>query len=233
MGWRRLQRGFLSVAPKQLEKKINFFEMLVPKIFRREEPNRTNLHTDMNLVADNRISETRDFTNQFVLFPTFSGDENRGKRSVSRIPREALEAFSNAECDTPRSAHSFATPPDAPAATPEKGLALGVLKQTARDLRRFRTATAGVKRELYLDAYSWITANDFSWPYSFVNVCKLLHVCPEVICADLLTEASLSWFDYWTRRAARFSGRLRACFVGVFESCRNPQGVESHLAPCI
>ena len=40
---------------------------------------------------------------------------------------------------------------------PEKDLAAGVLKQTAHDLRRFQAATKGVKRELYLDAYSWIT----------------------------------------------------------------------------
>jgi hypothetical protein len=232
MGWRRLQSGFCP-SPRSNGEKIIFFEMPVSKIFRKEEPNRTNLHTDMNLVADDRISETRDFANQFVLFPIFSGRENGGKGPVSRIPREALEAFSNPGSDNACSAHFFVPPPESPAATPEKGLALGVLKQTARDLRRFRAATTGVKRELYLDAYTWITANDFSWPYSFVNVCKVLHVCPEVICTDLLTDASLSWFDYWTRRVGRFSRALRASFVRVFESCRNPEGGESHLAPCI
>jgi hypothetical protein len=98
-----------------------------------------------------------------------------------------------------------------------------VLKQAAYDLRRFHSATKGAKRELYLDANSWITAHDFSWPYSFVNVCKLLDVCPEVVRTEILADASLSWLDYWTKRAGRVSRRLRASCVRVFASCRNPE----------
>src|SRR6266446_9619614 len=135
----------------------------------------------MNIIADDRISETHDFTNQFVLFPTPSGHESRGEQSPSRLSREQLDAFLNAESDNARSAHFSVPPAEPPGPTPEKGLAAGVLKQAARDLRRFRSATRGVKRELYLDAYSWITGNDFSWPYSFVNVCELLDVCPDAI----------------------------------------------------
>jgi hypothetical protein len=109
-----------------------------------------------------------------------------------------------------------------------------VLKQAARDLRRFRAATKGLKRDLYLDAYSWITANDFSWPYSFVNVCKLLDVSPDVIRAEVLDDASLGWRDFWTARASRLSGKLRTSFVHVFASCRNLEGAEaSHLPSCI
>jgi len=145
-----------------------------------------------------------------------------------------MDAFLKAEADNALSAHFFIPPPEPPVAAAEKGLAAGVLKQAAHDLRRFRSATTAVKRELYLDAYSWITANDFSWPYSFVNVCKLLDVCPEVIRTELLADASLSWFDYWTRRVGRLSGKLRASFVHVFASCHNPEGAEpSQLASCI
>ena len=188
----------------------------------------------MNIVVDDRISETPNFTSQFALFPTRSGRENRGGQPASRLSREQLDAFSNAESDNARSAHFFIPPPEPPVAAAEKGLAAGVLKQAAHDLRRFRSATTAVKRELYLDAYSWITANDFSWPYSFVNVCKLLDVCPEVIRTELLADASLSWFDYWTRRVGRLSGKLRASFVHVFASCHNPEGAEpSQLASCI
>ena len=187
----------------------------------------------MNILADDRISERRDFSNQFALFPTRSGLESLGKKAASRLSREQLDAFSNAESDNARSAHFFTPPPEPPEATPEKGLAAGVLKQAAHDLRRFRSATTAVKRELYLDAYSWITANDFSWPYSFVNVCKLLDVCPEVIRTELLADASLSWFDYWTRRAGRLSRRLQSSFGRVFASCHNPEGAEpSQLASC-
>ena len=144
-----------------------------------------------------------------------------------------MDAFLAAS-DNARSAH-FSTPqPEPTAPAPEKHLAAGVLKQAAHDLRRFRGATKGLKRELYFDAYSWITDNDFSWPYSFVNVCKLLDVCPDVIRAELFADASLSWFDFWTRRAGLVSRRLHASFVRVFESSRNLEGAEvSQLASSV
>ena len=187
----------------------------------------------MTLVADDPISETHEFTNQFTLFPIGSGRENPGERPTSRLSREQIDAFLSAEFDNARNAHFFVPPAEPPAATPEKSLALGVLKQAARDLRRFHSATRGFKRELYLDAYSWITVYDFSWPYSFVNVCRLLDVCPEVIRTELLADASLGWFDYWTRRAGRLSRRLQSAFVHVFANCRNPEGGEaSQLASC-
>jgi hypothetical protein len=187
----------------------------------------------MNLVADHPISEPPDFSNQVMLFPIPFGGENWGQKPASRLSRDQLEAFLNAERDNARSAH-FAAPTAEPAApAPEKCLAAGVLKQAARDLRRFRTATTGVKRELYLDAHSWITAHDFSWPYSFVNVCKLLDVCPEVVRTELLADASLSWFGYWSRRSGRVSRSLRASFVGVFAGSRNAESGHASLASCV
>jgi hypothetical protein len=88
-----------------------------------------------------------------------------------------------------------------------------------------------VKRELYLDAHSWITGNDFSWPYSFMNVCKLLDVSPDAVRAEVLTDASLGWLDYWTQRAGRLSRKVKASFVRVFTNCSNPEAVEvSQLA---
>ena len=143
----------------------------------------------MNIVADDRITETRDFTNQFVLFPTGFGPENWGEKPVSRLSREQMDAFLKAASDNARSAHFSVPAAEPPAPTPEKGLAAGVLKQAARDQRRFHAATKGLKRELYIDAYSWITENDFSWPYSFVNVCKLLDVSPDVVRAEVLADA--------------------------------------------
>ena len=188
----------------------------------------------MNLVADDRISKTGDFASEFVLFPTISEPARRAETSASRISREQMDAFLNAESDNARSLHFSPPSPEPLAATPEKGLAAGVLKQAAHDLRRFRAATTGVKRDLYVDAYSWITANDFSWPYSFVNICKLLDVCPEVIRMELLADASLGWLDYWTKRAGHVSRELRASFVRVFAGCRNPKAAEpSELASCI
>ncbi len=208
--------------------------MSAKKIFRKGERNRVNqpkLH--MNLTIDEPLSQSRDFSSQFVLFPTPSEFERGGKQPTSRIPREAMDAFLNAKSDNAGSPHFSVPQSESPAAMPEKALALGVLKQAAYDLRRFRTATNGIRQELYLDAYDWITANDFSWPYSFVNVCKVLNVCPEVVRTELFADASLSWFDYWTKRAGHVSAKLRASFVRVFANCPNPEGEASPLASCI
>jgi hypothetical protein len=187
----------------------------------------------MNLLVEDPLSKTG-FTGPFDLFPNSPELEKGGKQPTSRIPREAMGAFLNAKSDNARSAHFSVPAPQPPAAKPEKSLALGVLKQAADDLRRFSGATRGMRAELYRDAYEWIAANDFSWQYSFVNVCKVLNVCPEVVRTELFADASLSWFDYWTKRAGRVSAKLRASFVRVFANCPNPDAAEgSALAACI
>jgi hypothetical protein len=181
----------------------------------------------MNLVLDKRITETPEFTGQFMVSPS-----SFEKGSLSRMSREQLAAFLNAESNA-QSAH-FVTPlNEQTPPTPEKGLAVGVLKQAAYDLRRYRTATKAADRELYLDAHSWVTAYDSSWPYSFMNVCKLLDLCPEIARTDL-ADASLGPFHYWIRRAGRLSRKLRASVVKAFESRQNPEVVEGNqLAPSI
>src|SRR6058998_1704280 len=181
----------------------------------------------MNLVADDRLTQAPDFTSEFLLFPPRFEHEDRAGEPLSRLTREQLEAFLNAASDNAGSGHFSVAPTEPPAPTPEKGLAAGVLKQAARDLRRFRPATKGLKRELYLDAYSWITANDFSWPYSFVNVCQLLDVSPDVVRAEVLADASLGWLDYWTQRAGRVSRKVQASVVRIFANCGNAQRVQA------
>ena len=185
----------------------------------------------MNMVADNRITETPEFTGQFMVFQNSFGSGNVGQKSLSRMSREQLAAFLKAESGNAQSAH-FVTPPvEPPPPTAEKGLAIGVLKQAAYDLRRFRTATKAVDRELYLDAHSWMTAYDSSWPYSFMNVCKLLDLCPEVVRVELLADAALGPFHYWIRRAGRLSRKLGSSVARVFEGCRNPEAVEGNQLP--
>lgn len=187
----------------------------------------------MKLVTDKRITETGSLNNQFV-FPTGFGSQDWAHNPLSRLSRDQLAAFLNAESGNSRNAHFFVPPAEPALPTPEKGLAIGVLKQAAYDLRRFGASTKDADRELYLDAHSWVTANDFSWPYSFMNVCKLLDLCPEVVRAELLTDASLGSVHYWIRRAARLSRKLGTSFVRVFASCRNPEGAEvNQFAPSI
>jgi hypothetical protein len=175
----------------------------------------------MTLLTNDRIPQTPEFTGEFMFSPATLGRENSEQNALSRLSREQLAAFLEAESDNARSAH-FNVPPAEPAPpTAEKGLALGVLKQAAYDLRRFRAATKGPDLEVYLDAHSWIAAHDFSWPYSFMNVCKLLNLCPEVVSAELLADASLGPVHYWIRRAGRLSRSLSASVVRVFEGCRS------------
>ena len=76
----------------------------------------------------------------------------------------------------------------------QRELAAGVLKQTAQDLRRFRSATSKIERKLYLDAYGWVMSDDDSWPFSFPNVCRLLNRIPEDLRHELIGDLSLGPF---------------------------------------
>jgi hypothetical protein len=179
----------------------------------------------MNLLVEDPLSKTG-FSGPFVLFPNSFEAENKADQLSSRLTRDQIGGYLDAKSDSAHSGHFSVLPAQPPGPTPEKDLALGVLKQAARDLRRFHSATGGVKQELYLDAYSWVTANDFSWPYSFVNVCKFLNVCPEVVRAEIFADASLSWLAYWTKRAGNVSRRVRASFARAFAGRNHPQGIE-------
>ena len=104
---------------------------------------------------------------------------------------------------------------------PEEGLAIGVLRQVVDDLRRFRNASGDLERELYRDAYRWISESDFDWPYSFINICKLLDVPPELLRAELLADAALSPFRYWCKTGARFGRCCRASLSSAFARSRD------------
>jgi hypothetical protein len=143
--------------------------------------------------------------------------ESRAKELLAQLSSGELDASGACRAQT------FSLQAEAATVAPEDALATGVLKQAAHDLRRFHTATKGVERDLYLDAYSWIRANDFSWPYSFVNVCKLLDVCPEVVRAEILADALLGSFSYWMKRGGRFASTLRTYLVRPFVRNRSSQ----------
>ena|ERR1700720_4434558 len=107
--------------------------------------------------------------------------------------------------------------------TNEKDLAAGVLKQAAQDLRRFHGATSAVERELYLDAYSWITSDDCNWPFSFLNVCQLLNLAPDIVRLELLADASAGFFTFWGQRCARATRSLQSFLSHAFtKSVRSP-----------
>jgi hypothetical protein len=85
----------------------------------------------------------------------------------------------------------------------ERQLAAGVLKQAAQDLRRFHDATSKVEREIYYNAYSWVMSEDYSWPFSFPNVCRLLNREPEELRQELVGDLTFGPFGQWARRGSR------------------------------
>jgi hypothetical protein len=85
----------------------------------------------------------------------------------------------------------------------QRELAAGVLKQAAQDLRRFHGATSTVERKLYFDAYSWVMSSDYSWPFSFPNVCRILNRAPEELRQELVGDLSFGTFRQWARRCSR------------------------------
>lgn len=99
---------------------------------------------------------------------------------------------------------------------PHLALAKGVLAQAKQDLRRFRGAPDRVGREMYRDAYSWVASNDFTWPYSFLNVCEALGLPPEVQRTELLSDTPPGWYSRSRRMAQTLSTSFRASLVNVF-----------------
>ena len=43
---------------------------------------------------------------------------------------------------------------------------------------------------------SWITSDDTSWPFSFLNVCQLLDLAPETVREDVLVDLSVGAVSY-------------------------------------
>ena len=112
------------------------------------------------------------------------------------------------------------------AGTSQSHLAAGVVKQAAQDLRRFHGAASAVERELYLDAYRWLTSDDCSWPFSFLNVCQLLNLAPESVREELLGDMSLGVISYWTRRCGRAARRFQTFLRRTFTSERTSTAVD-------
>ena len=100
--------------------------------------------------------------------------------------------------------------------TSRKDLAAGILKQAAQDLRRFHGATSKIEQELYFDAYSWLTSDDCCWPFSFLNVCQLLHLAPDAVRHELLGDASLGLLGYWSLRCRRAARKFQTFLSNPF-----------------
>jgi len=69
--------------------------------------------------------------------------------------------------------------------------------------------------------YRWLTVNESSSPFSFLNVCQLLNLEPDNVRNDLVGDSSLGALSYWARRCGRAAGRLRTSFRHFFVNDRN------------
>ena len=107
-----------------------------------------------------------------------------------------------------------------------KELAAEILEQAKLDLRRFHDATRGLEREFYLDAHRWVTSDDCSWPFSFLNVCQLLKLAPETAREEVLGDLSLGAFGYWTRRCGRVARRFKIFLSNIFTNERTANAAE-------
>jgi hypothetical protein len=110
----------------------------------------------------------------------------------------------------------------------QRELAAGVLKQAAQDLRRFRGATSKIERALYFDAYRWLTVNECSSPFSFLNICQLLNLAPDNIRHELIGDSSLGPLSCWMRRCGRAARRFQISVGQLFVSERNASGAYSY-----
>jgi hypothetical protein len=110
--------------------------------------------------------------------------------------------------------------------TSRKDLAAGILKQAALDLRRFHGATSAVEREFYLDAHRWVTSDDYSWPFSFLNVCQLLNLASETVREEMLADLSLGAFGYWSRRCGRAARKFKIFLSNIFTNERTTNAAE-------
>ena len=69
---------------------------------------------------------------------------------------------------------------------PGEALALAVLEQAIRDLRRGRYARKRREQRIYMDAYSWIRSDSREHVFSYVNICEALGLSVDALRSELL-----------------------------------------------
>src|SRR5512144_2454870 len=71
---------------------------------------------------------------------------------------------------------------------PELELAAAVIEAAAADLRNFRYARRRRRQRFYWQAYQWVASDDREWPFSFANLCDVLHLSPQALREQLLDD---------------------------------------------
>lgn len=82
----------------------------------------------------------------------------------------------------------------------EHRLLIAIMQDAVECFQKHIHAHDSKRRQLYLDAESWISSDDYMGTFSFNNVCDLLGMSPEYLRQGL--------FDWRDRERARRKGRL-------------------------
>jgi hypothetical protein len=69
---------------------------------------------------------------------------------------------------------------------PEKILMFAVLEDAVHCYRAYAFSSSSSSRRLYRDAEKWLWKNDWSWPFSFRNICEVLGLDPFFLRRGLL-----------------------------------------------
>ena len=65
-----------------------------------------------------------------------------------------------------------------------------MLAAAIEDLEKYRYARTRDRQRLYWQAYQWVASDDRQWPFTFVNLCEILHVQPDALRQRMLDHAS-------------------------------------------
>ncbi len=87
---------------------------------------------------------------------------------------------------------------------PEQRLALAVLEDAVAAFQTNATAKHEQGRRYYAEAAAWLTSDDTSWPFSFVNVCHAVGLDPESIRSGLRRWSMRQQAAGETRLVVRF-----------------------------
>ena len=82
----------------------------------------------------------------------------------------------------------------------EHRLLIAIMQDAVECFQKHIHARDSKRRQLYLDAESWISSDDYAGTFSFNNVCDLLGMSPEY-----LRQGLIDWRD---RERTRRRGRL-------------------------
>jgi hypothetical protein len=82
----------------------------------------------------------------------------------------------------------------------EHRLLIAIMQDAVECFQKHIHARDSKRRQLYVDAESWISSDDYSGTFSFNNVCDLLGMSPEY-----LRQGLIDWRD---RERTRRRGRL-------------------------